>query len=411
MTESVNEEQIEALTPHPRYPGCPDLDVLKAGSPNGSWREYRRNLRPNYGQVWRDIAFYYCAIIAGLAVPWVCERGLPNFWRWFLVLPTAVWTGYWLHALLCYIHEAVHFLVHPNKYWNDKLADWFVCSFLAQSVPRYRLVHWQHHLHLGEEGDSEISYRRALTLRFIIYAFTGINLIEALLRRRNVANKQQAPSSAKEPSSLMPLIRFGAIQVIVVGLCVWFGKWEIALGWLIGVFSICPALVSIQAILEHRDENATADDLTQRGMSTNRMFGTNFLARHFGAAGFNRHMIHHWDPQISYTRFDEMEAFLMQTPAGARAGSSFSFVPHSLPLNRSSFIGQSPCRRGRVRVPGRAPARAIARSSGLFAQAPWRSCVLFLRAAFQAAATRSGRPGVNSAFAQKRLCKPCCGSK
>jgi hypothetical protein len=32
-----------------------------------------------------------------------------------------------------------------------------------------------------------------------------------------------------------------------------------------------------------------------------------------GAAGFNRHLLHHWDPAVSYTQFDAMEKFMMQT--------------------------------------------------------------------------------------------------
>ena len=33
------------------------------------------------------------------------------------------------------------------------------------------------------------------------------------------------------------------------------------------------------------------------------------FSRYFGGAGFNRHLLHHLDPSISYTRFDEFERF------------------------------------------------------------------------------------------------------
>jgi hypothetical protein len=41
--------------------------------------------------------------------------------------------------------------------------------------------------------------------------------------------------------------------------------------------------------------------------------GTDWLSVVIGSAGFNRHLLHHWDPSVSYTRFDEMEAFLAET--------------------------------------------------------------------------------------------------
>jgi fatty acid desaturase len=37
------------------------------------------------------------------------------------------------------------------------------------------------------------------------------------------------------------------------------------------------------------------------------------VASTFGAAGFNRHLIHHWDPQLSYTVLPEVEKYLMNT--------------------------------------------------------------------------------------------------
>ena len=41
-----------------------------------------------------------------------------------------------------------------------------------------------------------------------------------------------------------------------------------------------------------------------------RLFTDTWLSRSFGSAGFTRHMLHHWDPQISYTRLGEIETFL-----------------------------------------------------------------------------------------------------
>ena len=45
------------------------------------------------------------------------------------------------------------------------------------------------------------------------------------------------------------------------------------------------------------------------------MFGDGLIASTFGGAGFNRHMLHHWEAQISYTRLKDLEKFLLDTEA------------------------------------------------------------------------------------------------
>jgi hypothetical protein len=57
------------------------------------------------------------------------------------------------------------------------------------------------------------------------------------------------------------------------------------------------------------------------------MFGTDFFSRYYGAAGFNRHLLHHWDPEISYTLFDEMEAFIARTPLADKVEEARTIYP------------------------------------------------------------------------------------
>ncbi len=71
----------------------------------------------------------------------------------------------------------------------------------------------------------------------------------------------------------------------------------------------------LRQLLEHRSIDAVEgkDYLQEHHGPVNRMFGTHFWSRKFGSAGFNRHLLHHWDPSISYTCFDEMEKYLLKT--------------------------------------------------------------------------------------------------
>ena len=45
----------------------------------------------------------------------------------------------------------------------------------------------------------------------------------------------------------------------------------------------------------------------------NKLFGSGPLASTLGGAGFNRHLLHHWEPQLSCTRLAELERFLENT--------------------------------------------------------------------------------------------------
>jgi len=87
------------------------------------------------------------------------------------------------------------------------------------------------------------------------------------------------------------------------------GGWAAALAWVAGVGVVFPFLGALRQLLEHRSLEARGPvDYTQvdHGAYT-RLFGTGMLARTFGAAGFNRHLLHHWEPSVSYTCFDALE--------------------------------------------------------------------------------------------------------
>jgi fatty acid desaturase len=87
--------------------------------------------------------------------------------------------------------------------------------------------------------------------------------------------------------------------------------------WTIAVVIVFPFLAAIRQLLEHRSEQAKPEvdySVVSHG-AVNRMFGSGLVASTFGGAGFNRHMLHHWEPQISCTRLGDLERFLRETPA------------------------------------------------------------------------------------------------
>lgn len=95
------------------------------------------------------------------------------------------------------------------------------------------------------------------------------------------------------------------------------GKWSLSLAWITGFLLWFPLFSTLRQILEHRDFAAAADtDFSRvRHGEVTRLFRDGVAARTFGAAGFSRHLLHHWEPQISYTRLRELELFLLETEA------------------------------------------------------------------------------------------------
>lgn len=177
-----------------------------------------------------------------------------------------------------------------------------------------------HHRHLGTPEDTEHSYFDALTIRFILESLTGIRVIKVLANREKTLQSYPTPKTEKKKSTFgMQIIIGGLLNAGIVVVAALLGYWSLAISWAIGFLIIFPFLGSVRQLLEHRSESAksTIDYSKTPHGQTNRMFGTGIIASTFGAAGFNRHLLHHWEMQISYTRLRDLEQFLLETQAKA----------------------------------------------------------------------------------------------
>ena len=94
------------------------------------------------------------------------------------------------------------------------------------------------------------------------------------------------------------------------------GFWQVALAWALGLGAAFPFFASFRQILEHRrvDADKNTDYNQVDSGASHRMFGDGLIGITMGPAGFNRHLLHHWDPSVSYTRLKDVEDFLMDTP-------------------------------------------------------------------------------------------------
>ncbi len=272
-----------------------------------SYAVFREQLTPRYSTVYADMAkgyFFLMAVIVSIillqlytTIPW-----------WLLVPAGGFFIGYTAAYIALFAHEASHYNLHPDKKKNELLGTLFLCLPFGLSLKSYRKIHWQHHLHLGTPADTEISYFNHLSGLFILETITGIHLLRTIFSKEKstVLNKEQVKESR------MMLLAGGLLHASLLTLAFITHFWISALAWILGFGLFFPFFASIRQLLEHRDElaHALTDFRKQPHGKISRIFYHTLLSGSFGAAGFTRHMIHHWDPQASYTRMKDIEQFL-----------------------------------------------------------------------------------------------------
>jgi fatty acid desaturase len=272
-----------------------------------TYTDFRKNLQPRYSGVFFDITkgYFFLLLIAGSTI-FFCKMFPLS--RWILVPVNSILTGYIAAYLALFIHEAGHYNIHPDKRINDRLATIFLCLPFGLSLRSYRKIHWQHHVHLGTPQDTEVSYFHALTKMFLLETLTGIHLLRTMMRKENndVLTKEQV-----QQSRLMLLAGF-FLHLMILTVTFLTGNWPFAIVWMLGFGIFFPFFATIRQILEHRDElaNHSTNFYKQPHGKVSRLFVHTISSSSFGSAGFTRHMIHHWDPQISYTRLKDIETFL-----------------------------------------------------------------------------------------------------
>jgi fatty acid desaturase len=305
-------------------PSGNDLDAFEKSNlvdkQGRKFRDLRRELQPRLARVWMHILAGH-AVLAATAVglfvvqPYVGLAGLA------LVPVGALVIGYTIAYIQLFFHEAAHYNIARSRKTNDLLANLLIGSLVGQDIRAYRPIHFDHHRYLGTVKDTEQSYWDALTGRFIIESLTGIRVLKVLSSRQRAAKVQEpaAAAATKKKSLFNAQLLLGlALHGSLVGAAVLTRHWIFALAWLAGMGVVFPFFAAVRQVIEHRGFDARSDvdySKVPHG-AVNRLFGSGPLASTLGGAGFNRHLLHHWEPQVSYTRFAELEAFLIETEVG-----------------------------------------------------------------------------------------------
>jgi fatty acid desaturase len=298
----------------------PELDRVErdklVDSRGRAFKDFRRTLKPRFFHVWRDILGGYAVLALIVWAVAALDARFPSAFP-LIAIGGGLAIGYVVAFIQLFFHEAAHFNIAKTRRANDFLADLFLGLIVGQSIKAYRVVHMDHHRLLGSTDDTERSYFDAVSRRFLLEAVSGIKLLRVLsARRSHVSTKAKDKKTAASGARTMLLLGL-ALNLSIMGVSAWYRCWSLFFAWPFGIIVVHTAVTAVRQALEHRRFDARSDvDYTKEPHGANtRMFGSGPIASTLGGAGFNRHLLHHWEPQLSYTTFAELEVYLLDTDA------------------------------------------------------------------------------------------------
>jgi fatty acid desaturase len=287
------------------------LRPVIANSQGTPYVDFVKALSPHYGRLFLDIGLGYAALLLTcvLVVALPANGVMPG---WLTAGLGALSIGFWVAYLQLFIHEGAHFNFSPDRSRSDALCNLLIAWMIGTSVQNYRIIHFQHHRALGSVEDSEMTYFLPLNLLFIIKGLSGIRVLEVLASRKTLQTKKE---TVRDQRGKYVGLAGLAAHIVILAATYLFGSIWLSLAWIAGVGAVFPFFGALRQLLEHRDERADAKanySETDHGAYT-RIFGSGVFSSIFGGAGFNRHLLHHWEPSISYTNLSELEAYLLDT--------------------------------------------------------------------------------------------------
>lgn len=282
------------------------------------WQKVEAHLMPKYYVMYTTmVTAIICLFLGAYLFSFVESADWSNLAKATLAFGLSFHFAFFMQFYTIHFHEASHYNFHPNKKTNDLLATIFITPLIGLPIGPYRRSHWDHHLYLGSDRDTEISYMTELNMWALVKLFTGLYSLGVIARYmknlsgpKNQANKNPSSKSKTKlkDNFLFILFIFGVTHfLIVLLLYMTIGPFS-ALAWAYSVVISGPALAYLRQTLEHR-----ASDFSDYNRATNRAFGTSLFAKCFGGAGFNRHILHHWSPKTHFTLFDDYEKFILNS--------------------------------------------------------------------------------------------------
>ena len=267
---------------------------------------------------YKSIALCVLIYLATLVLAYIGGRGSGYFLSPFAILIIA---GLQNHLLILF-HEGSHWMVHPNRKWNDFFTDVFCGAPLLQFVRNYRVVHWSHHRNTGNEGlDPEIEIYKGQDFQYVRRSFRNViwmlfkdlflwNLVRFQISFYRYVYRQAAETGHKVTTAREIAI-FALIWVPVIGLCYQYNLFlDLVLFWLLPLFTVTFLLLKLHVYGEHTGLDGPLE--TDRTWFHRLPFWVDFLVYPI-RSGF--HIEHHLFPSIPWYSLSELRSELEKNPS------------------------------------------------------------------------------------------------
>lgn len=251
------------------------------------------------------------------------------------------------HALMVLAHDAAHFRLLENRFWNDLVGHWICFWPVGSSLEGYRSVHLRHHRYLHTDKDPDLSLSRpypatsASWRRKLIRDISGISELQirgyikvehgrSRLARGRLLRDFTPASIARR----LALLGFFAALLY----CGYFFAFIVL--WVIPEMTVQRVIARVRAVLEHGGVPDANDGLcnSRTIISRNRLVVFMMNPHHVAY-----HLEHHLFPAVPHYNLPKLHAALAADPRYEKALVDYSYsqalndvVKHSFDLEEAA---------------------------------------------------------------------------
>jgi fatty acid desaturase len=251
------------------------------------------------------------------------------------------------HALMVLAHDAAHFRLLENRFWNDFVGQWICFWPVGSSLEAYRSVHLRHHRYLHTDKDPDLSLSRpypatgASWRRKLMRDITGISelQIRGYLKvehgRSHLARgrllRDFTPASIARRLALLGF--FAALLY-----CGYFFAFIVL--WVIPEMTVQRVIARVRAVLEHGGVPDPKDGLcnSRTIISRNRLMVFMMNPHHVAY-----HLEHHLFPAVPHYNLPQLHEALAADPRYEKALVDYSYsqalndvVKHSFAIEEAA---------------------------------------------------------------------------
>ena len=227
--------------------------------------------------------------------------------------------GLIFHNMQNCIHGGVHYNLHPNKNISELISN-TLGLFTGCEVKEARKIHLKHHTLNGTHDDPENSYLYPLTIKKIVFYFTGLAIIQYALNYAEKKTDDLKIGFFTRIRMLFTAHRTASLLMHLIFLSLfyfYFKNLVLVMSWIVAYFIFFPFFKSLLNMLEHAEDKKKRISNNYKLKPINRNFGNDFFSKYiYGNCGSNMHALHHWDATIHYTQLEKINELLKKSNIG-----------------------------------------------------------------------------------------------